>query len=306
MRFGLQLGHVGPRASPDEILASVREAERLGFDSVWLYDHVLTPASLDSTYPYGDRYPFTAADPFFDPLGLVGVIAGASARLAIGTEVFVAPYRHPIVLGKALATIEQFAPGRIICGLGAGWMREEFDALGIPYERRGARLAEYIAALRTIWSGEAAAFDGEFYCWVEAGFLPAPTRPIPILVGGHSEIALRRAARVADGWAALPGPGAGASRATYTDMLTRFRSYLDEAGRDPARYEILLSEPVLRLGGEPDPDVMLSGPPEAIADGLRAMADLGATMVALELHTTGSAQREEMALIAEEIAPLVR
>ena len=115
----------------------------------------------------------------------------------------VAPYRHPIVLGKVLATIEQFAPGRLLCGLGSGWMREEFDALGVPFAGRGVRMDEYVAALRTIWSGTPAAFEGTVYRWEAAGFNPAPTGPIPILLGGHVAPARARALRLGDGWATI-------------------------------------------------------------------------------------------------------
>ena len=102
-----------------------------------------------------------------------------------------------------MATIERFAPGRIRLGIGTGWIREEFDALGVPFQRRGARLDEYIEALRTMWSGEPSSFDGEFYSWEESGFLPSPSAPIPLIVGGHSERALERAAKHGDGWAVV-------------------------------------------------------------------------------------------------------
>ncbi len=170
---------------------------------MWLFDHVLTPVTLTSTYPYDSRYPLVAEDPFLDPLGVIGVLAGATSRIQIGTQVLVAPYRHPIVLGKVLATIEQFAPGRLICGLGSGWMREEFDALGVPFAGRGVRMDEYVAALRTIWSGTPAAYDGSVYRWEAAGFNPAPTQPIPILLGGHVAPARARALRLGDGWATI-------------------------------------------------------------------------------------------------------
>lgn len=164
MEFGLHLPSAQPGASAEGILGVATLAESLGFDSVWMFDHLFTPTGLESLYPYtkDGSYALTAADPFFDPLGLFGVLAGATKSLKIGTGVLIGAYRHPIVLGKALATIEHFAPGRIILGIGSGWMKEEFEGVGITRDRRGARLAEYMRALRSIWSGEPASFEGEF------------------------------------------------------------------------------------------------------------------------------------------------
>src|SRR5688572_29355281 len=121
-----------------------RAAERLDFDGIWMFDHLFTPTGLESKYPYsGDgSYALGPADPFFDPLGVFGVVAGATERITMGTAVLIAAYRHPLVLGKVLASIENFAPGRIVLGLGAGWMKEEFEAVGITRDRRGARLEE--------------------------------------------------------------------------------------------------------------------------------------------------------------------
>ena len=196
--------------SAEAVLRQARHAEACGLDSVWLFDHLLTPVTLTSHYPYDVTYPLRADEPILDPLGILGVLAGATERIQLGTEVFVAPYRHPIVLGKALATIERFAPGRLVCGLGSGWMQEEFEALGVPFAARGARMDEYVAALRTIWSGTPAGFDGDVYRWQPAGFNPAPSVPLPIILGGHAPRARARAIRLGDGWAtiltALPDP----------------------------------------------------------------------------------------------------
>ncbi len=212
MRFGLHLPSAQPGANVEDVMAVARTAEELQFDSVWMFDHLFTPTALASKYPYSrdGSYAMTAADPFFDPIALYGVLAGATSKLRIGTGVTIAAYRHPIVLGKMLASIENFAPGRIVLGLGRGWMREEFEGVGVGFDRRGARLEEYIKALRAIWSGEPASFRGEFYSWQEAGFLPAPTTHLPILLGGHGEEALRRTAELGDGWVITTGKGQGA------------------------------------------------------------------------------------------------
>jgi probable F420-dependent oxidoreductase len=307
MRFGLTLINSGAAATADSLVAATQASERAGLDSVWVYDHLLTPVEVRSAYPYAPDgvYHESPDTPFFDPLALFGILAARTDRIRIGAEVFVAPYRHPIVLAKTLATIEQFAPGRLVCGLGAGWMEEEFAAVGVSFERRGPRLAEYVKALRTIWSGEPTGFDGEFYSWPASGFLPAPTVPITILMGGHADVALRRAARIADGFAAIAGPGETGSEAEFRTRLERVHGYLEEAGRDPAGYEILLCEIPVEITPEPDPDRLLAGPPELLAERIAGMAALGVTEVMLLLPNRMARVDEEAAQFMTEVAALL-
>ena len=264
---------------------------------MWLFDHVLTPVTLTSRTRTTSSYPLVAEDPFLDPLGIIGVLAGATSRIQIGTQVLVAPYRHPIVLGKVLATIEQFAPGRLICGLGSGWMREEFDALGVPFAGRGVRMDEYVAALRTIWSGTPAAYEGTVYRWEAAGFNPAPTQPIPILLGGHAAPARARALRLGDGWAtiltALEDPSLAGS-------LTWLRASATSSRRPGATGGVLaagLRAAVVRRparSGAP-----LSGPPEAIAELHHRLREAGVTMISV-LADDASVER-----FAAEVRPLL-
>lgn len=306
MEVGLHLPSAQPGASAEAVLEVAGAAERLGFDAVWMYDHLFTPADLGSVYPYSrdGSYALSSDDPFLDPLACFGVIAGATQRIAIGTAVLVAAYRHPIVLGKILATVESFAPGRVVLGVGAGWMREEFDALGISYERRGARLDEYMRALRAIWSGEPVAFEGEFYSWTEGGFLPAPTAPIPLIVGGHGDRALRRAARLGDGWAIATGKGQGAGIDAVARRLDLLRSFLDEEGRAAEDFRLVYPT-ALWFSERPNPKLPLTGPPEAIAESLKRLGDLGVT--AVDLTTFGPPQLilENAERFMEEVTPLL-
>jgi probable F420-dependent oxidoreductase len=299
VHVGLQLDHAGAGVTAARVRAQARHAEEHGFDSVWLFDHVLTPVTLTSTYPYDTAYPLVAEDPFLDPLGIIGVLAGATSRIQIGTQVIVAPYRHPIVLGKVLATIEQFAPGRLICGLGSGWMREEFDALDVPFAGRGVRMDEYVAALRTVWSGTPAAYDGTVYRWDAAGFNPAPTRPIPILLGGHAAPARARALRLGDGWATILTALEDPSLAGSLAWLRGFRDELESAGRDPAAYDLLVCEQPLLFADRPDPAAPLSGPPEAVAEAIVRLRDAGVTKISL-LADDAAVER-----FAAEVRPLL-
>jgi probable F420-dependent oxidoreductase len=240
--------------------------------------------------------------PFFDPVGLFGVLGGATGRIKLATGVLIPTYRHPIVLGKILSTIENFAPGRIILGAGAGWMKEEFDAVGVGYERRGARFEEYIAALRAVWSGERSSFEGEFYKWGEAGFLPAPTAPIPIIVGGHSDRAVDRAARIGDGWAIATQRGW--SLKAVVPRLEYLGERLDAAGRDREGFD-LVYQGALWFSDEPNEKLPLTGPPDAIAATLKQLKDLGVTMVDFAVFGPAQLIVETAKRFAEEVKPLL-
>ncbi len=306
MQIGLHLPSAQPGATADGILSVAHAAERLGFDAVWMFDHLLTPVDLESRYPYSrdGSYVMKSADPFFDPVGLFGVLAGATQRIRIGTGVLVAAYRHPVVLAKALGTIARFAPGRLVLGLGNGWMREEFDAVGVPFERRGARFDEYIRALRAIWSGQPSAFDGEFYRWVRSGFLPAPEVPIPIIVGGHSDAALRRAARLGDGWAVVTGKGQGSGIDAIATRLAVLRGMLEAEGRAGQPFE-LVCQNLFWFSDAPDPRLPFTGPPAAIAESLSRLRELGVTMIDLLAMGTPEQLAESAQRFAEDVRPLL-
>jgi len=271
-----------------------------------MFDHLFTPSDLGSKYPYSrdGSYALSASDPFFDPLGLFGVLASATERVKIGTGVLIGAYRHPIVLAKTLATIEQFAPGRIILGIGTGWMEEEFEALGVPFARRGALLTEYLRALRTIWSGAPSSFEGEFYSWPESGFLPAPSKPIPLIVGGHSDAALRRAAQHGDGWAVVTGRGQGSGLAGAKARIEFVQEMRADAGTIDRHFDLLFQN-LLWFSDEPNPKMPFTGPPEAIAQALKEAEAMGVTMVDLLVFGPGPVIVETAERFASEVLPLL-
>jgi len=302
MEIGLHLPSAQPGASAQGVMDVARAAERLEFDAVWMFDHLFTPTGLESLYPYSrdGSYAMSPEDPFFDPLALFGVLAGATERLKIGTGVLIGAYRHPIVLAKTLSSIEQFAPGRLILGIGSGWMKEEFEAVGITRDRRGARLSEYIRALRTTWEPKPTSFEGEFYNWPEGGFLPAPTAPIPLIVGGHSDAALKRAATLGDGWAIATGRGQGSGLDAARARLEVLDGYLEENGRDRSGFE-LLYQGLLWISDKPNPRMPLTGPPDAIAESLAALKEMGVTMVDLIVFGPADVVVEVATRFAEEV-----
>jgi len=213
-----------------------RRAEDAGFESLWGGEHVVLPDSFASKYPYTEdgKIPAEPDTPIPDPLIWLAFAAAATRTLRLGTCILIVPQRNPLVLAKELATLDQLSGGRVELGLGVGWLKEEFDALGIPWQRRGARNDEYIAAMRALWSGPHAEFHGEFVDFDPATCSPRPVNgSIPIIVGGDSDAALQRAVRIADGYF----PGEGDSQ-RLSALLDRLRQAAEKADRDPAGIEI--------------------------------------------------------------------
>jgi len=189
-------------AAPDDWIELTRVAEAVGFDQVSLSDHVFYPDKLESSYPYSDtgRPIFPGETPWPDVWVMTGALAAVTERITFSTHVYVLPARNPFVVAKAVGTAAHLSGGRVLLGVGAGWMREEFTQLEQPFQGRGARMEEQIEVLRTLWQGGMVEHHGEFYDFDRLEMSPAPPGPVPILIGGHTEAALRRAARIGDGW----------------------------------------------------------------------------------------------------------
>ncbi|HLZ36322.1 MAG TPA: TIGR03619 family F420-dependent LLM class oxidoreductase, partial [Mycobacteriales bacterium] len=235
MKLALHLPTLGKNAAPDAVLSVARFADEHGLHSVWVYDHVVTPLTVDSRYPYSmdGRYGVDPEDDFYEPLAVLAHVAAVTTRVRIGTAVLVPMLRPPLLLAKQIATIDRLSGGRVVLGVGAGWLREEFEALGVPFEQRGSRLEEYVGILRAAWQGTAPEFAGRFYRHPAVGMQPTPAAPggrIPILFGGHSEAALSRVARLGDGWA-VAAPPSDDMIAAYAERLGRLRVLCEQAGR---------------------------------------------------------------------------
>jgi probable F420-dependent oxidoreductase len=235
IKFGLAFASsVGVEA--DAALEVCRRAEAAGFESLWGGEHVVLPTAIESPYPYtaDGKIPATSDTPIPDPLIWLAFAAAAAPTMRLGTCILIVPQRNPLVLAKELATLDRLSGGRVELGLGVGWMKEEFDALGVPWERRGARNDEYVAAMRALWAGPHAEFHGEFVDFPSVTCSPRPVQAsIPILVGGDTDAAIRRAVRIADGY--FPGEG-DAER--LGALIRRVREEAERAGRDPASIEI--------------------------------------------------------------------
>ncbi|MFN3258829.1 MAG: LLM class F420-dependent oxidoreductase [Ilumatobacter sp.] len=235
MKFGLAFASsIG--IEQDVALDICRRAEASGFESLWGGEHVILPSSIESKYPYtaDGKIPAEPDTPIPDPLIWLAFAAAAAPTLRLGTCILIVPQRNPLVLAKELATLDRLSGGRVELGLGVGWLREEFEALGVPWERRGARNDEYVAAMQALWAGPHAEFHGEFVDFPPVTCSPRPVQErIPILVGGDTDAAISRAVRIADGY--FPGEGdADRLRA----LVTRLHQAAEDAGRDPASIEV--------------------------------------------------------------------
>lgn len=231
MRFGLAFAS-SIAIEFDDAIEVCRRAEAAGFESLWGGEHVVMPNSIESAYPYtaDGKVPAEPDTPIPDPLIWLAFAAAAAPSMRLGTCILIVPQRNPLVLAKELATLDRLSGGRLELGLGVGWMREEFEALGVPWERRGARNDEYVAAMRALWSGPHAEFHGEFVDFEPVTCSPRPVQDrIPILVGGDSDAALRRAVRLADGY--FPGEG---DLDRLEALLGRLRAASEAADRDPS------------------------------------------------------------------------
>jgi probable F420-dependent oxidoreductase len=192
MRLGIHLPHIGRKAGPDAIRRAASQAEELGFADVWVSEHVILPKAA----------PYPPSPLFYEPILSLTWAAAATKRVGLGTSVIVLPMHHPVRIAKELATLQCLSAGRVIFGIGVGWLEAEFAALGAPFRERGRRMDESIALMRALWSEDPVSFKTRHIPAeiAEMRMQPLPSQPIPIWVGGSSDRALERAMRLCDGW----------------------------------------------------------------------------------------------------------
>jgi probable F420-dependent oxidoreductase len=203
MRLGLHALGIGSGATRS-VIDAVAAAERCGFATLWSGEHLVMVDRSASRYPYSEdeQIAVPATADWIDPMFGLSFAAAATTTIGIVTGVLLLPEHNPVLVAKQAATLDTLSAGRFTLGVGVGWSREEFDALGIPFERRAARTPEYVAAMRTLWRDDVASFDGEFVRFDSVRVNPKPVADtrIPIVVGGNSDAALRRVVAWGDGW----------------------------------------------------------------------------------------------------------
>lgn len=247
MRFGLHLPNSGPLTSAADLVAMAVRAEEIGFHRVWVFDHVFNPVELSEATRRlrGDDYYNKADMPYYDALTTLSVVAGATERIGLGTRVLLPVLRSPIALAKQIGTLAALAGGdRLLLGVGAGWLIEEFEAVGVPPEERFRRLEEHVAVMRSIWSEGITSHAGDHYAHPPAGFLPTPPRPIPVVLGGSGPNTVKRVARYADGWALPNTPPGPDARDQLTRQLAALAEACSERGRDVSELLLVDGAPV--------------------------------------------------------------
>jgi probable F420-dependent oxidoreductase len=227
MRFGVTVPNYRRLATPENLRHVTERSEALGFDSLWVTDHVVVPEA------YREMFGATV----YDPLSVLAFIAAHTQRVELGTAVLVIPYRHPVPTAKQLATIDNLSGGRLIFGIGAGWAREEFEALGVPYAERGPMTDEYLRVILELWTSSTPTFHGRYVQLQDVHAEPRPLRQPhpPILVGGYSKKAIRRAVAIGQGW--LPD---GMTFAELRTAIAFLRETAERADRDPASLSVVL------------------------------------------------------------------
>lgn len=236
MKFALAFANTGPFSNPDKAIAMAQAAEAAGFESLWTVEHVVVPFNYDSPYPYdaSGKMPGGEESPIPDPLIWLSFVAAATQSIKLATGILILPQRNPVVLAKELSTLDHLSKGRMLLGIGVGWLEEEFDALGVPFTDRGKRNDDYVAAMRSLWSQERATHHGDFSNFDECIMRPQPVNgTIPIHIGGHTDIAARRAGRLGDGF--FPGKGSHEQLARSFDIV---RDTARQCGRNPDAIEM--------------------------------------------------------------------
>lgn len=238
MKFGVALGALNPHFHLDVTLA----AERLGFESVWLPEHLVFTRVMSSSPHPGEEHPPVPPDtPIYDAFAYLAFLAGKTDRIRLGTHVFNIGLRHPFTTARGVQTVDLLSGGRFDFGIGASWLAQEWDAAQLDFATRGRRVDEAIEVCKKLWTDETITHHGEFFTFDDVAFEPKPLQKPwpPVLVGGESKAALRRAARLGDGWL-----GMGHTLESAVPQIETLRRLLDEHGRDAAAFEIVLGGPV--------------------------------------------------------------
>jgi probable F420-dependent oxidoreductase len=310
MRIGVSLPNVGIDHGKETLLPVAEAAERLGFDSVWAAHHVVLPYERESRYPYqrsGTEVAMTPGMQWLDPIVTLSAIAAVTERVRLGTSVFVLPYRDPVTLAAELAALDVLSEGRLVLGVGVGWMREEFEAIGIPAAERGARTDEHLEVMKTLWSEDPASFEGRFTRFenVVLATTPRTEGGPPIWIGGNTDAALRRALRFGSGW-----HGFEVFPEEIADLRERLGRLAEEGGRDPAELELSVARGLMPPGREQEsfiPDRrMLGGSAGSVVDELGRYADEGVELVLIQVSLLPPVVPDALEWVAAEVLPQLR
>ena len=308
MKYGLHLPASSAAVKPEELVRFAQRAEALGFYCITIADHVIVPTHISVPYPYtvDGKYPGTGYH--LETLTTMSFLAGATDRIRFITSVMILPYRNPIVTAKMLASLDVLSGGRVIVGAGVGWMKEEFETIRTEaYEERGKVTDEYIAAFRELWTSDKPSFNGKYCSFSDIIFLPKPVQKptIPIWIGGHSKHAIRRAARLGDGWHPIGGvPTIPLEPEGIKRDLEMLVDYALKAGRDPKQIRIALKGSLFDREKQITPGKRrrFVGAAEEIASDIRDYRAAGVdTMIFDVRQPSFNATMERMEWMAKEV-----
>ena len=309
MKFGIFLPVSGRAASRKTLMEAARQAESLGYDSVWAADRIVIPWKIDTVYPYSKEATFIVPPdrPFFEPLTCLAFLACCTEKIQLGMSVMVMPYRHPLYWAKIATTVDHLSTGRLIMGVGVGWMEEEFAALGVPFKERGKVSDEQLTLLNRLWTDEHVAFHGNHYQFDAIAFSPKPFQKprIPIWVGGEGSLAQRRAGAYGDAWFPY------FVRITPRELGRRFenvKSYAREVGRNADQLTFACCLPIeLTSSDVPQEEDYLKGSPRQVADALQRFRNIGVAHIGLQFMIPHWPERQEqIERFAKEVLPALR
>jgi len=312
MEFGLHLPASSSTVTSEDLIRFARQAEALGFYCLTVADHVIVPKNISIPYPYtvDGKYPGTGYH--LETLTTMSFLAGATQRIRFLTSVMIAPYRSPVMTAKMLASLDVLSQGRVIVGLGVGWMKEEFDNLQAPaYGERGRVTDEYIKAFRELWTNENPSFNGKYCSFSDIIFLPKPVQKptIPVWIGGHSKQAIRRAARLGDGWHPIGGvPTIPLEPDDMRKDLQMLAEYAQAAGRDPKQIRVALKGSLFDREKQATPGRRrrFLGSAEEVASDIREYQSAGVDTMIFDVRRGSSSETlERMEWMAKEVFPKV-
>jgi probable F420-dependent oxidoreductase len=312
MDFGLHLPASSATVMAEDLVCFAQQAEALGFYCLTVADHVIVPKNISVPYPYtvDGKYPGTGYH--LETLMTMGFLAGTTKRIRFITSVMILPYRNPIVTAKMLASLDVLSGGRVIVGAGVGWMKEEFETIRTePFEERGKVTDEYIAAFRELWTSDNPSFSGKYCSFSNILFLPKPVQKptIPIWIGGHSKQAIRRAARLGDGWHPIGGvPTIPLEPEDIARDMSMLREYAAKAGRDPKNIRVALKGSLFDREKQITPGKRrrFIGNAEEVASDIRDYRAVGVDTMIFDVRQPSIAETlERMEWMAKEVFPQI-
>lgn len=307
MELGVFLPVSGRAAVPEVLGEAANQAERLGYDSVWAAERLVNPWEMDTPYPYKeDNEWFVSPDtPFLEPFSVLSFLSGVTEEVKLGHSVAVLPFRHPLYTARVATTIDTLSEGRYIMGAGVGWMEEEFDALDVPFEQRGAMAKEQLKIFGELWETDRPEFHGEHYDFDPVGVAPEPVQEprFPIWTGGEADVAIQRAAVDGDAWFPY---FVNITPEEFAEKHDRLREVAEKVGRSE-EVELCCCFPI-DITEEPveENDYTLEGTPEQLRADLQKFQDIGVDHMALQfLKGRWPERKEKIEWFAEEVMPAV-